>query len=137
MSCDRYLSSVQIWDTDIADLLEAAAAAATASQPASKKLRKLSKHLSLSLSIYITKRKMPRRRRNRLRRNRNRVKRRFLKDNQQDAVREFEEAKPDALRADIRMISGCEDCQTSADVSCVGDFHLPDPAGRAGGACTR
>lgn len=34
------------------------------------------------------------------------------------------------------MISGCEDVQTSADVSNVGSFQLPDPAGRAGGACT-
>jgi hypothetical protein len=30
----------------------------------------------------------------------------------------------------------CEDSQTSADVSNVGSFKLPDPAGRAGGACT-
>jgi len=34
------------------------------------------------------------------------------------------------------MISGCEDKQTSADVSNVATFTLPDPAGRAGGACT-
>jgi metacaspase-1 len=34
------------------------------------------------------------------------------------------------------MISGCEDTQTSADVSDVGTFKLPDPQGRAGGACT-
>ena len=34
------------------------------------------------------------------------------------------------------MISGCEDVQTSADVSNVSSFQLPDPAGRAGGACT-
>lgn len=34
------------------------------------------------------------------------------------------------------MISGCEDAQTSADVSNVSSFRLPDPAGRAGGACT-
>jgi len=50
--------------------------------------------------------------------------------------RAFEENKPEALAADIRMISGCEDCQTSADVSNVNSFKLPDPAGRAGGACT-
>merc|ERR1719204_16516 len=48
----------------------------------------------------------------------------------------FEDQKPDALRNDIRMISGCEDSQTSADVSNVAGFSLPDPAGRAGGACT-
>lgn len=34
------------------------------------------------------------------------------------------------------MISGCDDAQTSADVSNVSSFQLPDPAGRAGGACT-
>jgi hypothetical protein len=40
------------------------------------------------------------------------------------------------MKNDIRMISGCEDSQTSADVSNVSQFQLPDPAGRAGGACT-
>ena len=40
------------------------------------------------------------------------------------------------MKKDIRMISGCEDAQTSADVSNVRNFQLPDPAGRAGGACT-
>ena len=34
------------------------------------------------------------------------------------------------------MISGCMDSQTSADVSNVSSFKLPDPAGRAGGALT-
>jgi len=48
----------------------------------------------------------------------------------------FEANKPAALKKDIRMISGCEDAQTSADVSNVASFSLPDPAGRAGGACT-
>jgi len=41
-----------------------------------------------------------------------------------------------AIPAEFRMISGCEDKQTSADVSNVNSFMLPDPAGRAGGACT-
>jgi len=41
-----------------------------------------------------------------------------------------------AIAAEFRMISGCEDVQTSADVSNVSSFQLPDPAGRAGGACT-
>eukprot|EP00565_Helicotheca_tamesis_P000091 CAMPEP_0185735454 /NCGR_PEP_ID=MMETSP1171-20130828/25339_1 /TAXON_ID=374046 /ORGANISM="Helicotheca tamensis, Strain CCMP826" /LENGTH=329 /DNA_ID=CAMNT_0028405775 /DNA_START=34 /DNA_END=1023 /DNA_ORIENTATION=+ len=41
-----------------------------------------------------------------------------------------------AIKAEVRMISGCHDAQTSADVSNVGSFQLPDPAGRAGGACT-
>ena len=40
------------------------------------------------------------------------------------------------IHADIRMWSGCEDAQTSADVSDVANFKLPDPAGRGGGACT-
>jgi len=48
----------------------------------------------------------------------------------------FEKDKPDELRKDIRMISGCQDKQTSADVSNVSEFQLPDPAGSAGGACT-
>jgi hypothetical protein len=50
------------------------------------------------------------------------------------AQRAFEDNKPDALKNDIRMISGCEDKQTSADVSNVHSFQLPDPAGQAGGA---
>jgi len=41
-----------------------------------------------------------------------------------------------AIPAEIRMISGCKDAQTSADVSDVASFQLPDPAGRAGGALT-
>lgn len=48
----------------------------------------------------------------------------------------FEEKKNDVLPGTIIMISGCEDDQTSADVSDVASFKLPDPAGRAGGACT-
>ena len=34
------------------------------------------------------------------------------------------------------MISGSHDSQTSADVYNTGKFQLPNPAGRAGGACT-
>lgn len=41
-----------------------------------------------------------------------------------------------AIPAEVRMISGCQDSQTSADVSNVASFQLPDPAGNAGGACT-
>lgn len=41
-----------------------------------------------------------------------------------------------AIPASFVMISGCEDKQTSADVSNVGAFSLPDPKGKAGGACT-
>lgn len=54
----------------------------------------------------------------------------------QMTTEEYETNKPDELRKDIRMISGCEDRQTSADVSNVSSFQLPDPAGHAGGACT-
>mmetsp|Transcript_4806 Transcript_4806/g.5489 ORF Transcript_4806/g.5489 Transcript_4806/m.5489 type:complete len:313 (-) Transcript_4806:273-1211(-) len=48
----------------------------------------------------------------------------------------FAERAKNAIPCEIRMISGCEDKQTSADVSNVASFKLPDPAGRAGGACT-
>ena len=47
----------------------------------------------------------------------------------------LEQAKK-TIPAEIHMISGCRDEQTSADVSNVGSFSLPDPAGRAGGALT-
>ena len=47
----------------------------------------------------------------------------------------LEKAKQ-AIPAEIHMISGCRDEQTSADVSNVGSFQLPDPKGRAGGALT-
>jgi metacaspase-1 len=40
------------------------------------------------------------------------------------------------IAAEFHMISGCRDEQTSADVSNVASFQLPDPAGAAGGACT-
>jgi len=33
------------------------------------------------------------------------------------------------IPAEVRMISGCRDEQTSADVSNVANFSLPDPAG--------
>jgi metacaspase-1 len=42
-----------------------------------------------------------------------------------------------AIPAEFHMISGSHDSQTSADVANVGSkFELPNPAGRAGGACT-
>ena len=41
-----------------------------------------------------------------------------------------------AIAAVVRMFSGCQDEQTSADVSNVASFQLPDAAGRAGGALT-
>ena len=49
---------------------------------------------------------------------------------------EYAARSEETIRSDVRMISGCEDQQTSADVSNVSKFDLPDPAGRAGGACT-
>jgi metacaspase-1 len=70
-----------------------------------------------------------------LRKLKNRLNKHKIQD-QHAAQRAFEDQKPDNMKADIRMISGCEDDQTSADVSNVHSFKLPDPAGRAGGACT-
>ena len=49
-----------------------------------------------------------------------------------DAVEQAKKTIP----AEIHMISGCRDEQTSADVSNVASFQLPDPSGRAGGALT-
>jgi len=48
----------------------------------------------------------------------------------------FDNQAEQAIPAEIHMISGCHDSQTSADVSNVGSFQLPNPQGRAGGACT-
>ena len=48
---------------------------------------------------------------------------------------EYEATKPAEMRKDIRMISGCEDSQTSADVSNVASFQLPDPAGTLDSSC--
>lgn len=48
---------------------------------------------------------------------------------------EYENTKPDELKKDIRMISGCHDKQTSADVSNVSSFQLPDPAGECYWMC--
>lgn len=41
-----------------------------------------------------------------------------------------------AIPGEFHMISGSHDMQTSADVFNTSQFELPDPAGRAGGACT-
>jgi len=42
-----------------------------------------------------------------------------------------------AIPTNVRMISGSHDAQTSADVGNINaQFELPNPAGRAGGACT-
>lgn len=59
-----------------------------------------------------------------------------LFDNKARLMEAFGDDKPKVLTADVTMISGCEDHQTSADVSNVSSFALPDPSGRAGGACT-
>ena len=48
---------------------------------------------------------------------------------------EYENTKPDELKKDIRMSSGCHDKQTSADVSNVSSFQLPDPAGECYWMC--
>jgi len=42
---------------------------------------------------------------------------------------DFEGKAQQLIPADVRMISGCSDHQTSADVSNVTQFQLPDPAG--------
>tara|TARA_R110002050_G_scaffold57690_1_gene129887 strand:+ start:1304 stop:1798 length:495 start_codon:yes stop_codon:yes gene_type:complete len=43
-----------------------------------------------------------------------------------------------AVPSDVRMFSGCKDHQTSADVSNIASFGLPETSGPAGagGACT-
>eukprot|EP00527_Entomoneis_sp_CCMP2396_P005013 CAMPEP_0198144448 /NCGR_PEP_ID=MMETSP1443-20131203/15865_1 /TAXON_ID=186043 /ORGANISM="Entomoneis sp., Strain CCMP2396" /LENGTH=314 /DNA_ID=CAMNT_0043807849 /DNA_START=174 /DNA_END=1118 /DNA_ORIENTATION=+ len=48
----------------------------------------------------------------------------------------FDEKIRQAIPAEIHMISGSADVQTSADVFDTGQFQLPNPAGKAGGACT-
>lgn len=49
---------------------------------------------------------------------------------------ETEQKAEEYIPAVVRLFSGCKDEQTSADVSNVESFQLPDPAGKAGGACT-
>jgi hypothetical protein len=52
-------------------------------------------------------------------------------------VSEYDRMAEEAFPAEFLMISGCHDSQTSADVSNLGSqFSLPNPQGRAGGACT-
>lgn len=51
-------------------------------------------------------------------------------------VAAFPETVRQAIPAEVHMISGSLDSQTSSDVFNVGAFALPDPAGKAGGACT-
>ncbi len=49
---------------------------------------------------------------------------------------ELQQKAEEYIPAVVRLFSGCKDEQTSADVSNVENFRLPDPAGKAGGACT-
>ncbi len=50
---------------------------------------------------------------------------------------DFDKKAEQAFPAEFHMISGCHDSQTSADVSNLNSqFSLPNPQGRAGGACT-
>eukprot|EP00672_Neobodo_designis_P013882 CAMPEP_0174856780 /NCGR_PEP_ID=MMETSP1114-20130205/36215_1 /TAXON_ID=312471 /ORGANISM="Neobodo designis, Strain CCAP 1951/1" /LENGTH=370 /DNA_ID=CAMNT_0016091585 /DNA_START=54 /DNA_END=1166 /DNA_ORIENTATION=- len=51
---------------------------------------------------------------------------------------EFAEQTAKVIKGDVRMFSGCKDSQTSADVSNVASFGLPQVHGaeKAGGACT-
>ena len=52
-------------------------------------------------------------------------------------VTDFDRKAEQAFPAEFHMISGCHDSQTSADVSNLNSqFNLPNPQGRAGGACT-
>ena len=54
-----------------------------------------------------------------------------------DSTEQFDQEAASAIPAEVRMISGCHDQQTSADVSNVSTFQLPDvPPGTAGGALT-
>jgi hypothetical protein len=53
-----------------------------------------------------------------------------------DNTTDFDKKAEQLIPANVYMISGCADVQTSADVSNVKNFKLPDPKGKAGGACT-
>eukprot|EP00752_Nemacystus_decipiens_P011242 g9991.t1 len=52
-----------------------------------------------------------------------------------DDAEAYAQKVAEAIKADVRMFSGCMDSQTSADVQDVSKFGLPDADG-AGGACT-
>ncbi|CAB1103909.1 unnamed protein product [Ectocarpus sp. CCAP 1310/34] len=49
---------------------------------------------------------------------------------------DFDTEIADEIKADVRMFSGCQDKQTSADVHDVTKFGVPNSDGGAGGACT-
>eukprot|EP00588_Corethron_pennatum_P006532 CAMPEP_0194293084 /NCGR_PEP_ID=MMETSP0169-20130528/47080_1 /TAXON_ID=218684 /ORGANISM="Corethron pennatum, Strain L29A3" /LENGTH=344 /DNA_ID=CAMNT_0039041467 /DNA_START=170 /DNA_END=1204 /DNA_ORIENTATION=- len=61
------------------------------------------------------------------------LKNRFDDDDEDPSL---EERATVMIPANVIMISGCKDAQTSMDVFDVGDFGIPNPAGKAGGACT-
>jgi hypothetical protein len=56
--------------------------------------------------------------------------------NMTDGQRDFASKAIDAVPGDVKMISGCKDSQTSADVHDVSQFGLPASPPGAGGACT-
>jgi hypothetical protein len=59
------------------------------------------------------------------------------KKKKRPSAKEWDEYTRKAIPASIRMISGCHDSQTSADVRKISSqFQLPNPAGQSGGACT-
>lgn len=49
---------------------------------------------------------------------------------------DYDERIKHAIPAEFHMVSGSHDSQTSADVYNTSQFELPNPAGKAGGACT-
>lgn len=49
---------------------------------------------------------------------------------------DFDDNVAKAIPAEIYMFAGASDSQQSTEVSNVKSFELPDPAGKAGGACT-
>ena len=48
----------------------------------------------------------------------------------------FDERVESTIPACFYMFAGANDHQTAADISNVDTFSLPDPSGKAGGACT-
>ena len=59
------------------------------------------------------------------------------KKKKRPSAKQWDEYTRKAIPASIRMISGCHDSQTSADVGKISSqFQLPNPAGQSGGACT-
>lgn len=60
-----------------------------------------------------------------------------VNNNHESSPAEFARQSQELIPAEVRMISGCHSEQTSADIGNVGAVaQLPNPAGKAGGACT-